>query len=101
LLVPWEVERDLIEDRELLQAIPDEDVYSAAVCGWLRRILPLIELKVESPHDEKHEESLCVYRAVVGAEKARFKGEYDAMVEQRRLLKQLAPGVFLEYMGRL
>ena len=35
------------------------------------------------------------------AEKARSKGEYDAMVEHGRLLKQLATGVFLEYMRRL
>lgn len=101
LLAPWEVERDQIEDRELVQTIAEEDVYSAAVCGWLRRILPLIELKVESPHDRNHEEALLVYHTVIRAEKARAKGDHDAMVEQRRRLKRLAPGVFLEYMGRL
>jgi hypothetical protein len=69
LLVPWEVERERIEDGELLQAIADEDVYSAAVCGWLRRVLPLIDLKVESPRDTTHAHSLRVYRAVVEAEK--------------------------------
>jgi hypothetical protein len=47
------------------------------------------------------EESLRVYRAIIEAEKARAKGDHDGMVAQRRLLKQLAPGVFLEYMGRL
>jgi tetratricopeptide (TPR) repeat protein len=101
LLVPREVERDQIEDSELVQTIADEDVYSAAVRGWLRRTLPLVELKVELPHDRNHAEALLVYHTLIRAEKARAKGDHDAMVEQRRLLKQLAPGVFLEYMGRL
>jgi tetratricopeptide (TPR) repeat protein len=101
LLVPWEIERDQIEDRELAQAIAEEDTYWAAAYGWLRRLLPLIDVQVESPHDKNHEEALLVYDTLRSAETARVKGDHAAMVEQRRRLKRLAPGVFLEYMGRL
>ncbi len=46
-------------------------------------------------------DSTLQFRNVIRAEKARAKGDHDSMVEQRRLLKQLAPGLFLEYTGRL
>jgi tetratricopeptide (TPR) repeat protein len=101
LLAPWGVERDQIEDRELVQVIVDEDPYWAAVYGWLRRLLPLMDVQVESPRDKNHEAALLVYESLRRAETARTKGDHDAMVEQRRRLKRLAPGVFLEYMGRL
>ena len=98
---PWEVELDELDDKELLGAIADEDIYSAAVCGWLRRVLPFVEVEVGSPHDRKHEESLLIYRTAGRAERARARGAHEEMVEQRRLLKHLAPAIFLEYMGRL
>jgi hypothetical protein len=101
LCAPWEVELDELDDKELLEAIADEDIYSAAVCGWLRRVLPFVEVEVGSPHDRKHEESLLIYHAVGRAERARAMGAHEEMVEQRRLLKRLAPAVFLEYMGRM
>jgi tetratricopeptide (TPR) repeat protein len=101
LVAPEEVERGEIDDRELLDAIADEDNYAAALSGWLRRVLPLVEVDVASPHDRRHEESFVVYRAVRHAERARANGDHEEMVEQRRLLKQLAPAVFREYMGRL
>ncbi|HSB68589.1 MAG TPA: tetratricopeptide repeat protein [Candidatus Methylomirabilis sp.] len=87
---PWEVELDELDDKELLEAIADEDIYSAAVCGWLRRLLPFVDVEVACPHDRKHEESLLVYHAVGGAEQARARGAHEEMVEQRRLLRQLA-----------
>jgi hypothetical protein len=101
LLAPGEVEREEVADKELREAISDEDNYSAAVYGWLRRVLPFIEVDVESSHDRRHEESLVVYRTLGRAERARAKGAHEEMVEQRRLLKQLAPAVFREYMARL
>jgi len=44
---------------------------------------------------------LWVYRALGRAERGRAKCAHEEMVEQRRLLKQLSPAVFREYMGRL
>ncbi|MGD0265292.1 MAG: tetratricopeptide repeat protein [Candidatus Methylomirabilota bacterium] len=101
LAAPWEVEPEGIEDKELSGAIADQDVYSGAVWGWLRGVLPLVDVEVGSPHDEKHEGSLQVYQTVRRAEQARANGAHGEMVDQRRLLRQLAPAVFLAYMGRL
>lgn len=101
LSAPWEVELDEIDDKEVVEAIADEDIYSAAIRGWLRHVLPLVDVEVGSPHDRKHEETLRVYETVRRAEKARAKGVYEEMVEQRRRLKQVDSAVFLEYMGRM
>jgi tetratricopeptide (TPR) repeat protein len=101
LAAPWEVEPEGIDDKELSWAIADQDVYSGAVWGWLRGFLPLVDVEVGSPHDGKHAESLQVYQAVRRAERARANGAHEEMVEQRRLLRQLAPAVFLAYTGRL
>lgn len=101
LSAPWEVELGEIDDKELAGAIADEDVYSAAVRGWLRHVLPLIDVEVGSPHDRKHEGALLVYQTVRRAERARASGAHDEMVAQRRLLKEADPAVFQEYMGRM
>ncbi|MGD0886344.1 MAG: tetratricopeptide repeat protein [Thermodesulfovibrionales bacterium] len=101
LLVPWEVELAEIDDKELVDALVEEDIYSAAVYGWLRRVLPFVDVEVETPHDSNHGWSLLVYQTLRHAEKARVKGDHEGMVEQRRLLKEVAPAVFLEYMGRI
>jgi len=101
LAAPWEVEPEAIDDKELSEIITDQDVYSGAVWGWLKRALPLVDVEVGSPHDGKHEASLLVYQTVRRAERARAKGAHEEMVDQRRLLRQLAPAVFLAYMGRL
>ena len=47
-----------IADRELLDAISDEDIYSGAVYGWLRRALPFVDLDVRLPHDRAHEQAI-------------------------------------------
>lgn len=96
-----EVKLEEIEDKELVEVIADEDVYSAAIWGWLRGMLPLVDVEEGPPHDRKHAEALRVYQAVRRAERARAKGAHEEMVAQRRLLKELAPAVFLQYMGRM
>ncbi len=101
LSAPSEVNLEEIEDKELVEAVADEEVYSAAIWGWLRGVLPLIEMEVESPHDRKHENALLVYHTLRCAEKARAKAAYEEMVEQRRLLRKLSPTVFLQYMSRM
>jgi tetratricopeptide (TPR) repeat protein len=98
---PWEVELGEIDDKDLVGAIADEDIYSAAVCGWLRHVLPFVDVAVGSPHDGKHKEALLVYQTVRRAERARGKAAHEEMVQQRRLLKEIAPTVFFEYMGRM
>ncbi len=98
---PSEVKLEEIEDKELVGAIADEEVYSAAIWGWLRGILPLVDVEEGPPHDRKHAEALRVYQTVRRAERARVNSTYEEMVAQRRLLKELAPAVFLQYMGRL
>ena len=85
LVAPWEVEWEQIDDMDLSDAVADEDVRFAAIYGWLGRILPLVEVEVESPRDEGHEEALLVYHTVRRAERARANGTHDEMVEQRRL----------------
>ncbi len=96
-----EVKLEEIEDEELVKAIADEEVYSAAIWGWLRGVLPLVEVEEAPGLDRKHEEALRVYQTVRRAERARAKGAHEEMVEQRRLLRELAPAVFLQYMGRM
>ncbi len=96
-----EVKLEEIEDKELVEAIADEEVYSAAIWGWLRGKLPLVDVEEGPPHDWKHAEAIRVYQTVRRAERARVKGAYEEMVGQRRLLKELAPAVFLQYMGRV
>ena len=96
-----EVRPEEIEDEELVKAIADEEVYSAAIWGWLRGVLPLVEVEEAPRLDQKHEEALRAYQTVRRAERARAKGAHDEMVEQRRLLRELAPAVFLQYMGRM
>ncbi len=98
---PWEVELEAIDDKEMVEAVADGDIYSAAVRGWLRHVLPLVDVERGSPHDGKHAEALLVYQTVRRAETARAKAAHDEMVEQRRLLRELAPAVFFEYMGRM
>jgi tetratricopeptide (TPR) repeat protein len=98
---PWDMPLEEIIDKELIEAIAGEDIYSAAVCGWLRGVLPLIEVATEKGRDKDHQWSLLVYRTIRLAEKTRIRGDYKEMVEQRRLLKEYAPAVFLEYMGRM
>jgi tetratricopeptide (TPR) repeat protein len=101
LSAPAEVNIEEIEDKGVVEAIAEEDIYSAAIWGWLSGVLPLVEVEVGSPHDRRHVGALLVYRTVRGAEAARAKGAHEEMVEQRRLLKGLAPAVFLRYMGRM
>ncbi len=101
LVAPWEVEREEVEDAGLLEAVSDVDSYWAAIYGWLRGALPLVKVEIDSPHDRRHEEALLVYHIVRRAERARAIGTHDEIVEQRRLLKHLAPAVFHEYMARL
>ncbi|HAM53767.1 MAG TPA: hypothetical protein DCP92_24885 [Nitrospiraceae bacterium] len=101
LVSPWEVRLEEIDDKELVAAVAEEDIYLAAVYGWLRRVLPLVAVEVDTPHDSNHGWSSLVYQTLRRAEKARERGDHEGMVEQRRLLKEAAPAVFLEYMGRL
>lgn len=101
LSTPSEVKLEEIEDKELVEAIAGEEVYSAAIWGWLRGVLPLVDVEEGPPHDRKHEEALRIYQTVRRAEKARARGAHEEMVERRRLLKELAPAVFLQYMGRM
>ncbi len=101
LMAPSNVQLEEIADTELVEAIAEEDVYSAAIWAWLRGVLPLVDVERKSVHDRKHEEALLVYQTVRRAEKARAKGAHEEMVDQRRLLKGMAPAVFLQYMGRM
>ena len=101
LSAPLEVMLEEIEDKELVEAIADEEAYSAAIWGWLRGVLPLVDAEEGPPLDRKHEEALRVYQTLRRAEKARARGAHEEMVERRRLLKELAPAVFLQYMGRM
>ncbi len=101
LSAPWEVELGEIEDKELVGALAHEDVYSAAIRGWLRRVLPLVDVQVKSPHDSRHAGALLVYQTVRRAERARARGAHEEMVAERRLLRQADPTVFQEYMARL
>ena len=96
-----ELKLEEIDDKELVEVIANEEVDSAAIWGWLRGLLPLVEVEEGPPHDLKQAEASRVYQTVRRAERARANGEYEEMVAQRRLLKELAPAVFLQYMARM
>ncbi len=101
LVAPGEVERGEILDKELLEAIANEDNYVAALSGWLKDILPLIEVDGVIPLDQRHEKSILVYQAIRRAERARTNRDHEEMVEQRRFLKELDPAVLQAYLERL
>jgi len=64
LLTPSEVNLGEIEDKELVEAIAGEEVYSAAIWGWLRGVLPLVDIEEGPPYAGKHGEALRVYHTV-------------------------------------
>jgi tetratricopeptide (TPR) repeat protein len=101
LTSPWDMKLEEFTDKELVEAIVEEDIYLAPLSGWLRRILPLIDIDIEKPHDKNHEWLLMIYNTIKLAEKARLQHDHKKMVEMRRLLKESEPAVFLEYMGRI
>jgi tetratricopeptide (TPR) repeat protein len=101
LTSPWDMKLEGFTDKELVEAILEEDIYMAPLYGWLRRILPLIDIDIEEPHDKNHEWLLMIYNTIKLAEKARLQNDHKKMVELRRLLKESEPAVFLEYMGRI
>ena len=101
LTSPWDMKLEGFTDKELVEALVEEDIYRAPLYGWLRRILPLIDIDLEEPHDKNHEWLLMIYNTIKLAEKARLQNDHKKMVELRRLLKESEPAVFLEYMGRI
>ena len=87
LTSPWDMKLEGFTDKELVEAIVEEDIYMAPLYGWLRRILPLIDIDIEEPHDKNHEWLLMIYNTIKLAEKARLQNDHKEMVEMRRLLK--------------
>jgi hypothetical protein len=71
------------------------------VHGWLRDILPLVDVGGGLSSAPGHEKALTQHRAIHLAEEARRKGNHQEMVEQRRILKETDPEVFEEYLVRL
>lgn len=101
LTSPWDIELEGFTDKELIEAIVEENIYMSPLYGWLRRILPLVDINIEEPHDKNHEWLLMIYNTIKLAEKARLQHDHKEMVEMRRILKESEPAVFLEYMGRI
>jgi tetratricopeptide (TPR) repeat protein len=99
LASPRDVDPSMIEDAELRDIIKEYGVCPAPAYGWLRGLLPLIDLADIQATDEEHAKALAIYRAVLDAESARRKRDHRDMVEKRRNLKEVAPELFQEYIA--
>jgi tetratricopeptide (TPR) repeat protein len=97
LAFPLEAHPNSLEDTEVKDIIKECGVLLAPVYGWLRGVLPLVDIDDIRAMDEEHAKALIIYRSVYLAESARKKRDHQDMVVKRRDLKQLAPEVFEEY----
>lgn len=101
LSAPYEVSLEDLRDKELLELIEDEGVDMAPVYGWLRGILPLVEVETKPSQEVKQHKALRIYGLLNIAEKARQKGYHEKMVSHRRMLKEEDSKVFNAYMERM
>lgn len=89
------------EDGEVAALIRETGPQMAPVHGWLRGILPMVDVDVQAAVDQGHERTLRVYRALLHAESARMKRDHRGMVEHRRFLKDTAPEILEAYLRRI
>ncbi len=105
-----------VKDAELTALIREVGASYAPIHGWLRGLLPLLEAPenaAAAAADDDDDDAAaaaaaaddlriaCRIHGIVNrAEKARQKGDHREMVEQRLLLKNIAPEVFAEYLKR-
>lgn len=101
LIAPRDVGAGGLEDGELAAIIREVGPHVAPIHGWLRGVLPMVDITVPSPGDHDHDTALKTYRTLVDAESARKKRDHRRMVEQRRLLKETAPEVLEAYLNRI
>jgi len=101
LIAPHEVSLKEIKNDELLEIIEDSGIYMTPVYGWLRNILPLRDIKVKKTYNKEHERCLKIYQVIRKAENVRKDGNNEKVIEQRKLLKQIAPEVFEKYFERI
>lgn len=88
-------------DDELAAIIKREGPYMTPLYGLLEDVLPLLDVGATVAVDQDHDHALEIYRALVRAEAARKKRDHRKMVEERKVLKELSPGVFEVYIARL
>ena len=96
LLTPHEIPVAAICNRQLVDVIQEHGAETAPIYGYLKGILPLINLKTEPVTDEAR-----VCELLRQAEQAMHLGKHDEMVAARRGLKQLAPNILKDYLAWL
>ena len=101
LISPSKVSLEDLKDIELIEFIEDEGIDMTPVYGWLKGILPLVELETEKHQEIKHSDTLKVYSLLACAENARRQGNHQKMISYRKKLKKKSPHVFNEYMEYL
>ncbi|OGQ95091.1 MAG: hypothetical protein A2521_00040 [Deltaproteobacteria bacterium RIFOXYD12_FULL_57_12] len=93
LLAPHEVAVDTVCNRRLAEVIQEHGPALAPIYGFLEGVLPLVEQAKPAATLEARS-----YELLRQAERARFLGSHDEMVEARASLKKLVPEVFEDYM---
>lgn len=101
LLAPFEVSLEDLRDKELLEIVEDEGPEMAPIYGWLRGVLPLVDVETKLFGGLKKGKVLKVYTHLRIAEDARKNGNHKGMVAHRKMLKEEAPEVFNAYMEHL
>jgi len=95
-LAPREVPVSAICNRRLTDVIQEHGVELAPIYGYLKGVLPLVNLKTEPLTDETRACELLRQ-----AEQAMHLGKHDEMVAARRSLQQLAPNILKDYLAWL
>ena len=93
LLAPHEVAVESMHNRTLVAVIEEYGPALAPIYGFLEGVLPLVEQAKPAATLEARS-----YELLRQAERARFLGSHDEMVEARASLKKLVPEVFEDYM---
>jgi tetratricopeptide (TPR) repeat protein len=98
LMSPRDVSIADMRDARLLDVISHHGVEMAPVHGWLKGVLPLLDPDQVSIGSKQVEDA---YRRLYEAEQARQSGDQDAVIEQRKQLREAFPDLFDAYMDKI
>lgn len=95
---PGKMEKDRIENNELIVLLDNYGAAMAPAYGLLHNVAPSISLPDEIRHaDDKHKKALECYRLILAANKSLSDHDVRSSIQYRKRLKERSPELFQEY----
>ena len=101
LTAPSEVSAEEIKNAALFDVIRQYGPEAAPIYGWIKGVLPLLDMKKRSFIYQEDNEYLDAYSLLSRAEMARWKGSHLESSIYRNKLKECAPLIYDVYMDYL